>query len=57
MVSDFILSSFLLLMFHMKKKLYHATSVLRKLEHCGLVLVLLFCFVLRGGYVFYRTMM
>ena len=44
MVSDFMLSSFLLLMFHMKKKLYHVTSVLCKLDHCGLVLVLLFCF-------------
>lgn len=43
MVSDCMLSSFLLLIFHMKKKLYHATSVLPKLDQCGLVLFL-FCF-------------
>lgn len=43
MVSDCMLSSLLLLIFHMKKKLYQATSLLPKLDQCGLVLFL-FCF-------------
>lgn len=43
MVSDCMLSSLLLLISHMKRKLYHATSVLPKLHQCGLVLFL-FCF-------------
>lgn len=37
MVSDFMLSSFLLLVFHMKKKLYHGISVLFKIDQSGLV--------------------
>lgn len=55
MVSDFMLSSFLLLMFHVKKNLYHATSVIPTLDRSGLALI--FFFFLRGGYEFYRTMM